>query len=157
MRTSMIYQSIDINESIDRSIDSSKNPLLDESSYRWIDRSTNRRIQCYINPSIDQAIDRWSINLSSDHFRIYRIGRTREQKYKGERSETARQRFRKRKIKKKHIHPEARARAAGACLPLYCKYSAPRARLVYLLWTKGNCYSMTSRICKRSFGKFPTD
>ena len=50
-----------------------------------------------------------------------------------------------------------RARAAGACWPLYYKYSAPRARLVYLLWNKSNCYSMTSRICRRSFGKFPAD
>lgn len=47
-------------------------------------------------------------------------------------------------------------RAAGACWPLYNKYSAPRARLVYLLWNKGNCYSMTSRICKRSFRKSRT-
>ena len=149
------------------------NPSLDESS---VDASIDRPIEesnatstisRQINdPSIDQASDRFinqsinrridpSINLSSDHFRIHRIGRTRERKYKGERSERARQRFRKRKIKKK-IYTPRRARAAGACLPLYCKYSAPRARLVYLLWTKGNCYSMPSRIRKRSFGKFLT-
>ena len=126
-RSSMINQSIDINESIDRSVGSSMNPSLDESS---IDESIDRPIEEFnatstisrqINdPSIDQASDRFidqssnhridpSINLSSDNFRIHRIGRTRERKYKGERSERARQRFRKQKIKKKYIHPEARA------------------------------------------------
>ena len=105
-----------MNGAIDESID---RPIEEFNGTSTISRQTN-------DPSIDQAIDRFidqsinrridrSINLSSDHFRIHRIGRTRERKYKGERSERARQRFQKRKSKKIYTPRGARAALAPAC------------------------------------------
>ena len=186
-----------MNGSIDRAVDRSIKPIIydqpidryqrihwsvsrfiDEPftrwiEYRWIDRSTNRGIQCYINnqPPNQRPIDRSSersihrsIDQSSDRSIYQSIKRSfsNSSNRPDARTEIQRRAVREgtSKISKtenqKKIYTPRRARAAGACLPLYCKYSAPRARLVYLLWTKGNCYSMTSRIRKRSFGKFLT-
>ena len=94
-----------MNRAIDESID---RPIEEFNATSTISRQIN-------GPSIDQAIDRF-IDQSIDR-RIFRIGRTRERKYKGERSERARQRFQKRKSKK-YIHPEARARRWRLLAPI---------------------------------------
>ena len=197
MRNRSVNRSM--NGSIDRAVDRSIKPIsydqlidrcqrihwsvsrfIDEPftrwiEYRWIDRSTNRGIQCYINNQstnqrpIDRSSERSihrSIDQSSDRsiYRSIKRSFSNSSNRPDARTEIQRRAVREgtSKISKtenqkiKYTTRGARARAAGACLPLYCKYSAPRARLVYLLWTKGNCYSMTSRIRKRSFGKFLT-
>ena len=135
-----------MNESSHQSIDCCRN---DWSIYQAIDRFIDRLIFGSIGKKIYQSIGR---SLPNSLNRPDARGNTKASGRRGHVKD-----FAKKEKRKKYIHPEARARAAGACLPLYYKYSAPRARLVYLLWTKGNCYSMTRRICKRSFGKFPTD
>ena len=137
---------------MNRYIDRSKNWMLHQ---QWGDKSTTHR-------SISDRSNHRSNDQSSDRSIYQSIKRSlpNSSNRPDAGTEIQRRAFGEgtSKISKtenqKNIYTTRRARAAGACLPLYCKYSAPRARLVYLLWTKGNCYSMTKRICKRSFGKF---
>ena len=131
-----------INRAIDQSID---RPIEEFNATSTISRQIS-------GPSIHRSIDQ-----SSDRSIYQSIKRSLPNSSNGPDARTEIQRRAVRegtsKISKarieKNIHTSRRARGAGACLPLYCKYSAPRSLLVNLLWTKGNCYSMTSRICKR--------
>ena len=50
-------------------------------------------------------------------------------------------------------HRKIARRGAGSCWPLYYKYSAPRAHLVYCFFNSGGCYSMIRRIRKRMLRK----
>ena len=121
-------------QSVDKS--TAHRSISDRSIHRSIDQSSDRSIYQSIKRSLPNSSNRPDARTEIQR----RAVRERTSKIS--------------KTKTPKINTPRRARAAGACLPLYCKYSAPRARLVYLLWTKGNCYSMTRRICKRSFRKF---
>ena len=161
----------DQRRSINRSI--SSNRLIGQSIHRWtlhlmnraIDQSIDRPIEEFnatstisrqINgPSIDQAIDRFidqsisrridrSINQSSGHFRIHRIGRTRERKYKGERSEGT-SKISKTESQKKYTSRGARAPLAPACpytvnilrrAPAWCIFFGQK--VIVTLWPGGS-------------------